>query len=47
MKKLIGILSGVLMMFDSFAQVEYSELSLNTITTQISRMSEVKAIQIT
>ena len=35
MKKLIGILSGLLMAFNSFAQIEYSELSLNTITTAV------------
>jgi len=35
MKKLIGILSAVLMMFDAFSQIEYSELSLNTITTAV------------
>ena len=35
MKRLIGFLSGGLMMFNSFAQIEYSELSLNTITTAV------------
>ena len=35
MKKLIGILSGLLMAFNSFAQIDYSELSLNTITTAV------------
>jgi len=35
MKKLIGILSALLMIFNSFAQIEYSELSLNTITTAV------------
>ena len=35
MKKLIGILCGLLMAFNSFAQIEYSELSLNTITTAV------------
>jgi hypothetical protein len=35
MKKLIGILSSLLMAFNSFAQIEYSELSLNTITTAV------------
>ena len=35
MKKLVGISSALLMMFSSFAQIEYSELSLNTITTAV------------
>ena len=35
MKKLIGTLSIILMVFNSFAQIEYSELSLNTITTAV------------
>jgi hypothetical protein len=35
MKKIIGFLIGVLMMFNSFAQVEYDDLSLNTITTAV------------
>ena len=35
MKRLIGTLSVLLMIFNSFAQIQYSDLSLNTITTAV------------
>ena len=35
MNKLIGIFSGFLIMFNAFGQIEYSDLSLNTITTAV------------